>query len=103
MARKHPIYKNISAAGITTLITKGASVSGLIEKMTISNNSASNAAVVSVQLWDGTSIGYNICGNVTIPAGAVLVLEDNLRFHSHSWNLRMEVSGTSPIIDIIII
>jgi hypothetical protein len=102
MARKHPVYKNINSTGITTLIAKNGSVSGVIEKITISNNSASNSAVISVQVWDGSSVGYNICGNVTIPAGVVLVLEDNVKFHSKSWNLRMEVTGTSPVLDVII-
>jgi len=97
-----PIYKNISSTGITTLITKGGNIPGVIEKMTISNNSTSNPATISVQLWDGTSVGYNICGNVVIPAGTVLVLEDNLRFSHRSYNLRMEVSGTSPVLDVII-
>ena len=96
------IYKNISSTGITTLITKGSSPGGDISKITISNNSASNPATVSVQLWDGTSVGYNICGNVIIPAGTVLVLEDNLSFSNRLYNLRMEVSGTSPVLDVII-
>ena len=96
------IYKNITSTGITTLITKGAAISGSIEKILISNNSASNAAVVSVQLWDGTSVGYNIIGNTTIPAGVSLVLEDNVKFQSKSWNLRMEVSGTRPVLDVTI-
>ena len=102
MAKKNPIYKNIGSAGITTLITKGGVINGVIEKITISNNSASNPATVSVQLWDGTSVGYNICGNVVVPAGAVLVLEDNVRFSHSVYNLRMEVSGTSPVLDVII-
>ena len=97
------IYKNITSKGITTLITKGNSAqSGTINKITISNNSPSNSAIVSVQLWDGTSVGYNICGNVTIPNGAVLVLDDNISFNNYSYNLRMEVTGTSPVLDVII-
>tara|TARA_R110002012_G_scaffold149567_3_gene308603 strand:- start:261 stop:572 length:312 start_codon:yes stop_codon:yes gene_type:complete len=102
MARNHPIFKNITSTGITTLITKSGPVTGVIEKMTISNNSTSNPATVSVQFWDGSSVGYNVCGNVVIPAGTVLVLEDNLRFSSQLYNLRMEVSGTSPVLDVII-
>lgn len=97
-----PIYKNITSTGITTLITKGGTLRGSIEKILISNNSASNNAVVSLQLWDGTSVGYNIIGNTTIPAGVSLVLEDNIKFSEISWNLRMEVSGTSPVLDVII-
>ena len=95
-------YTNVGSTGITTLITKGSRVSGNISKITISNNSTSNPATVSVQLWDGTSVGYNIVGNMVIPAGAVLVLTDNISFNSNVFNLRMEVTGTSPILDVII-
>ena len=96
------IYKEIGSTGITTLITKNSTIVGSIRKITISNNSASNAAVVSLQLWDGTSVGHNIIGNLTIPAGVTLVLNDNLSFEVRDWNLRMEVSGTSPVLSIII-
>ena len=41
-------------------------------------------------------------GNMTIPNGVVLVLDDNLSFDRTTYNLRMEVSGTSPILDVII-
>ena len=96
------IYKNIGTTGITTLITKDGDRSGYINKITISNNSASNSAIVSVQIWDGTSVGYNIIGNTTIPAGVTLVLTDNLAFDKTKYNLRMEVTGTSPTLDVII-
>tara|TARA_Y100000592_G_scaffold57050_1_gene89384 strand:+ start:5206 stop:5535 length:330 start_codon:yes stop_codon:yes gene_type:complete len=106
------LYKNITSAGIITLITKeskntnriGSSTgyTSDIEKITISNNSTSNPATVSLQLWDGTSVGYNFIGNMVIPSGVTLVLEDNLSFDKSQYNLRMEVSGTSPILDVII-
>ena len=99
-------YNNISSTGITTLISKDETVDnpieGNISKITISNNSTSNEATVSLQLWDGTSVGYNIIGNMKIPAGVTLVLNDNLGFNNKLFNLRTEVSGTSPILDIII-
>ena len=97
-----PIYTNITSTGITTLMTKESSKRGNINKITISNNSSSNSAVVSLQLWDGSSVGYNFIGNMTIPNGVVLVLDDNLSFDRTTYNLRMEVSGTSPILDVII-
>ena len=100
------IYKNITSTGITTLISKDETidnpVEGNIGKITISNNSTSNEATVSLQIWDGTSVGYNIIGNMKIPAGVTLVLNDNLSFNNKLFNLRAEVSGTSPILDIII-
>ena len=96
------LYKEITSAGITTLIPKSNHIEGSIKTITISNNSTSNAATVSLQLWDGTSVGHNIIGNMVIPAGVVLVLNDNLSFSPKQWNLRTEVSGTSPTLSIII-
>ena len=101
------IYTNITSAGTTTLIPKGSAISSSrfsnsISTITISNKSASNEATVSLQFWDGTSVGYNIIGNMKIPAGVTLVLNDNLGFDSQEFNLRVEVSGTSPTLDIII-
>ena len=97
-----PIYKNITSTGITTLMAKNSAGRGTVNKITISNNSSSNSAVVSLQLWDGSSVGYNFIGNMTIPNGVVLVLDDNLSFDRTIYNLRMEVSGTNPILDVII-
>ena len=96
------VYKEIGSAGIETLITKSERHSGNINSISISNNSASNAATVSLQLWDGTSVGHNIIGNMVIPAGVVLLLDHNLSFNARFWNLRTEVSGTSPTLSIII-
>ena len=101
------LYTNITTGTTTTLIAKESKRTGTgytsdIEKITISNNSTSNPATVSLQLWDGTSVGYNFIGNMVIPSGVTLVLEDNLSFDKSQYNLRMEVSGTSPILDVII-
>ena len=101
------VYKNITSTGITNLISKinrdaGSVQTFSISTITISNNSTSNEATVSLQFWDGTSVGYNIIGNMKIPAGVTLVLNDNLGFDQSEFNLRAEVSGTSPILDIII-
>ena len=96
------VYKEITSAGIETLITKNEKSSGNVSSISISNNSTSNAATVSLQLWDGTSVGHNIIGNMVIPAGVVLLLDNNLSFNAKYWNLRTEVSGTSPTLSIII-
>tara|TARA_R100000152_G_C6690036_1_gene121857 strand:- start:33 stop:341 length:309 start_codon:yes stop_codon:yes gene_type:complete len=99
------VHKNITSEGIVTLIPKATSNpgrTGMIKKITISNNSTSNAAIVSVQIFDGSSTGYNYIGNMTIPAGVTLVLDDNVSFDSYLYLLRMEVTGTSPILDVII-
>ena len=88
------IYKNITTTGSsTTLITKNAGVSGRINMITISNNSA-DAATVIVDLWDGVSdTPFYICKNVVIPAGTVLVLDDNISFNSNVYNLRIYNTG----------
>ena len=108
------VNANITSTGITTLVPKNTitgidgintnttGVESRINKITISNNSTSNEATVSLQIWDGSSVGYNIIGNMKIPAGVTLVLSDNLNFDRNRFSLRTEVSGTSPILDIII-
>jgi hypothetical protein len=100
------IYKNITTTGITTLIPKSPrrknAASGGVNKITFSNNSASNEATISLQIWDGTSVGYNIFGNLKLPAGVTLVVDDNLSFDTSAYSLRVEVTGTSPLIDVII-
>ena len=86
------IYKNITTTGSsTTLIAKGQRAAGSISKITISNNSA-DAATVIVDLYDGTNV-YYICKNVVIPAGTVLVLDDNLTYDGSKYNLRIYNTG----------
>ena len=97
-----PIYKNITSTGITTLMAKNSAGRVTINKITISNNSSSNSAVVSLQLWDGSSVGYNFIGNMTIPNGVVLVLDDNLSFDGSVYSLKMYSTGTSPALTVII-
>ena len=97
------IYKAITSATTTALITKGGSKSGAIKKITICNNSASPATDIWVNIWDGgASDAHYICKNVIIPKGATLVLEDNLSFDSSMYNLRMSNAGTDPDITVII-
>ena len=96
------LYKNISSATTTTLITKAGSVKGNINKINICNNSANAATSVHVDLYDGSSAVYYICRNVTIPSGATLELEDNLSFTSTKYNLRISNAGTAPDLTVII-
>tara|TARA_R100000664_G_C2748092_1_gene135553 strand:+ start:1646 stop:1951 length:306 start_codon:yes stop_codon:yes gene_type:complete len=98
------IYKAITSATTTTLITKGGNRGGGINKMTICNNSASPATSISVHLWNGSggSPVHPLVHNVTIPSGATLVLEDNLSFDKERFNLRISNAGTNPDITVII-
>tara|TARA_R100000655_G_scaffold81079_1_gene120514 strand:+ start:317 stop:613 length:297 start_codon:yes stop_codon:yes gene_type:complete len=95
------IYKNITSATTTTLITKGGSTKGNIRKILISNNSSNNATDVSVNLYDGTNVFYLI-RDIVIPSKVALVLEDNVSFDSKVYNLRISNAGTSPDISVII-
>ena len=98
------IYKAITSATTTTLITKGGSHGGGINKMTICNNSASPATGISVHLWNGSggSPVHPLIHNVTIPSGVSLVLKDGLGFDSSVYNLRISNAGTDPDLTIMI-
>ena len=96
------ILKNISSATTTTLIAKSSTTSGNINKILISNNSANAATGIAVNLFDEDSTNYYFIKNVTIPSGASLVLDDNLRFDSSRFSLRITNAGTSPDISVII-
>jgi hypothetical protein len=98
------IYKAITSATTTTLITKGGRIGGRIRKITICNNSTNAATGISVHLWNG-EVGQPVhpfIHNVTIPSGATLVLNDNLSFDVDIYNLRISNAGTDPDITVII-
>ena len=80
------IYKNFT--GVVTnqdLITKGAGISGRIEKILISNNNSSHKVNVTVDLFDGGSNTYTIIKLIEIPIGSALILNDNLSFDSEAF------------------
>ena len=98
------IYKAITSATTTTLITKGDDRSGNIRKITICNNSDNAATGISVHLWIGVGGEpvHPFVHNVTIPSGVTLVLDDNIAFDVSKYNLRISNAGTSPDITVII-
>tara|TARA_Y100001973_G_C4916540_1_gene194403 strand:- start:20 stop:328 length:309 start_codon:yes stop_codon:yes gene_type:complete len=98
------IYKAITSATTTTLITKNRNVNGNINKISICNNSDNAATGISVHLWSGTGGEpvHPFVHNVTIPSGATLVLDDNLSFDGSKFNLRISNAGTNPDITVII-
>ena len=88
------IYTNISSATTTTLITKGSGIRGNIDKITISNHDDSDANVIQLHLFDGSSTTYVIV-ETSIPPRATLVLDDNLSFSSTNYSLRIITSSTA--------
>ena len=111
------IYKNIVTDAddtVTTLITRGASISGNINKISISNVDAKDALSVSVFIEDNAgSNGSHPSNNkfyfiqgVTIPAFTTLILDDNVSFNKNMYHLRIitnqDVDNGPPNISIII-
>ena len=98
------VYKAITSATTTTLITKNKFDNGKISKITICNNSANAATSISVHLYSGVGGEpvHPFVHNVTIPSGVTLVLEDNLAFDGSKFNLRISNAGTDPDLTVII-
>tara|TARA_Y100000361_G_C10942052_1_gene229280 strand:- start:254 stop:547 length:294 start_codon:yes stop_codon:yes gene_type:complete len=94
------LHKNITSDSVAiTLIKKGSNFVAS-NKMTISNNS-DNPATIIVDFFDGTNVFY-LVKNLVIPSGVTLVLEDNLKFDSKIYNLRIYNTGTNPDLTVII-
>ena len=79
------VYQNITGAATTTVITKGGTVTGSIDKILIANVNTSNAVTITVDLHDGTNT-FTIIKEVDIPVKSSLVLEDKVpcwRYQTH--------------------
>jgi len=108
------IQKNIVTGTTTDLITRGGNDTGNISKITIANADGHTADNVSVFLEDITSSASTAAGNnkyyfikdVDIPMGTTLVLDDNVRFDSAKYNLRIITQnasdGGTPFLTVII-
>ena len=94
------IYKNIVTDAddtVTTLITRGTSTSGEINKISISNADTKDALGVSVFIEDTVANAATNAGNnkfyfirgITIPTHTTLVLDDNVSFNKDIYNLRI--------------
>ena len=98
-------YKNISAISCigsgrpVTLITKGASRSGSINKITIANHDDSDSVVIKLFITDGSS--DFVITETTIPPRVTLVLNDNLSFDSAIYNLKIATNSDAEITVII--
>ena len=93
------IYKNVASATITTLITKGGSVSGRIKKITIANKATATSNEVLLDLYDG-STAYTII-RTDMPPKTSIVLKDNLSFDSSKYNLRITTNSVADMTIII--
>ena len=97
------IYKNITTGTTTTLITKGGTRNGHINKITIANVDGHQADNVCLFLEDETASASTNPGNkkfyffkdVDIPYGATLVLTDNLTFDVKLYHLRIITQNAS--------
>ena len=108
------MYKNISSATTTDLISKGGDQGGQILQISICNIDSLAAENVSVFLedaaasetTDASNNKYYFIKDIDIPVGATLVLDKNLSFNSSLYNLRITTnadgSGGTPSLSIII-
>jgi len=92
-------YTNISSIATTTLITKGEKVAGSLKKITIANHDNSDVVIVKLYLYDDTNT--YVITETTIPPLVTLVLEDNIKFDSSIYNLKIDTSTTAEITVII--
>ena len=91
------LYQLTSSA---TLIQKDSG-RGKIKSIKISNGNSSNEVTVGLYYNEGTTKTY-IIENCYIPVGASLILDKDLSFDNTILDLKIDISGTSPDVSIII-
>tara|TARA_R100000152_G_C6581703_1_gene45331 strand:- start:33 stop:332 length:300 start_codon:yes stop_codon:yes gene_type:complete len=94
------IYKRITSATTTTLITKGSGVSGSIKKILLTNSDDTDPCVVNLDLYTGSTTAATIA-EINMPPRTTVILDDNLAFDSSIYNLRITTSTTAEITVII--
>jgi len=95
------LYKNITTADTFTLISKGGSRSGDINKIIITNHDDTDSCVVIIKLNNSAgSPLLHVINETNIPARASLVLEDGIKFDSSRYKLEAQ---TLSAVDITII
>ena len=93
-------YGLYQLTSIATLIEKGSG-RGVIKSITISNGNSSNEVTIGLYYNEGTTKTY-IIENCYIPVGASLILDKDLSFDNTILDLKIDISGTSPDVSIII-
>ena len=96
------IYKNITSATTTNLITKGLGTSGSINSIRITNSDNTTSNNVTIQLNDGAGspTTYQIF-RTEMPAQTSILLEDNLIFDSDVFSLQAITDASAKITIII--
>ncbi len=84
----------------STLIEKGSGRSK-INSITISNGNSSNEVTVGLYYNEVSTKTY-IIENCYIPVGASLILDKDLSFDNSILDLKIDISGTSPDVSVII-
>lgn len=95
------IYKSFTGSGQALLISQNSSIGGSISKILLCNTNASSDLTITVYFEDSNTPSniFEIIKNVVIPAGASLVLEDNLSFNASLFSLKaVHVNGFDAII-----
>jgi hypothetical protein len=94
------ILYNITTETTTTLILKNSATGGSIGSVVVSNNSTEDATV-SVYIDDDTTQYYFI-KNIVIPTAVAFVLEDLMSFDDKLYSLKLDNTGTSPDLSVMI-
>ena len=92
---------NITSATTTELIPQSYSKQGAIKQITIANCSSSNAVTIRLFLTDGTT-DTSIVENLSIPVGCTLLLDHEISFNNALLGLKLQTTGTSPDVNVII-
>jgi hypothetical protein len=96
------IYANIVQLTGQTLITSSDRHGSNLSKISIANTSNSHKAIVDVYLDDGTEHFYFI-KHGTIDEGTSLILVDCLAFDRNRFDLKIDNTGNSAAVSVIII
>ena len=104
------IYKKITTATTTDLISKGGQQGGSINSVLISNFIDANAVTISLFLEDAavsestnaSNNKYFYIANLVMPIGTSIKFDDVEFFDSKKLNLRITTAGTSPLVSVII-
>ncbi len=93
------IYNSFTGAGAATLISQSSSTGGSISKILLCNTGTGDLTI-TVYFEDSNTPAndFKIINSVVIPAGASLVLEDNLSFNTSLFSLKATYLGDFDVI-----
>jgi len=89
------IYKSFTGDQTNiVLIAKGGRNNGNVNKILITNTHPSNVLKVTLDLHDGTNT-FNIVKLIQVPTSVSLLLDENIRFDSNIYNLRITTTNSA--------